>query len=221
MYFNQDSMNYNPSLVCNESNFSPLQQRLFEHTMEAEIDVVKDAAKKFNRDEISLQTYDKKQMMKEYYRELRKAQYEEVLVENGIVQIITRNLCNAAVPMKVTNFQQPVLEILKRIEDEFDTAYRIKFVVGECFQTIYLDWEKAESGSYLLRKFASAGAIFKADSLARKKEYAHLLLVYLLNQKPSIHWIADNEGWFEFPDEGWKYVEKGAVTWKKVCKMSR
>lgn len=220
-YVSTDYGAYGNSVNMNGLDTQLLRQRMEEKYHEALLDVAKDAQKKWNKASIDLQVYEAKLDIKEKERERQKSQYVQLGLVNGRVQVTSCNLRTSVEPIIVSDLEQPVLEILKRIEDEFDTAYRIKFVIGGCFQIIYLDREKAESGSYLLRKFASAGAIFKADSLARKKEYVHLLLAYLLNQKPSIYWIADNEGWFEFPDEGWKYVEKGAVTWKKVCKMSR
>lgn len=196
-------------------------QRVDEYAQKAYLDVVKDAQKKANRDAISLQTFVTKLGIKEEERERKKSQYDQLDLVNGLVQVITCNLRNASMPIVVANFQQPVLFILKRLADDLDMAYCIQFVIGRCPKSIYFNKNKAGKGGYLLQKFASEGALFKADSVARQKNYAHQLLAYLLNQNPDIIWIAEDEGWAEFPDTGWRYVEGGELTWKKVSKLVR
>lgn len=221
MYTNPNSMYDYINLLCNDSNLNPMQRRLVDRIITAEIEVDKEAAKKNNRDEKTLQTLDRKQLMKEYFSELKKAQYEDLLVENGAIQVITRNLRNAAVPMRVANFQQPELDLLQRIADDLDIAYRIRFVVGGCSKAIYLNKERVGKGGYLLQKFSSEGAVFVANSSSKKKEYACMLFAYLLIQKPHALWVADEEGWAEFPGKGMQYVGEGDLTWKKILRLSR
>lgn len=195
------------------------QLRMEEQYLMARLEVDRKAAEKLNHDSIGLQTYDIKLRMQEDERVRRKSQYEQVSLVDGRVQVEIRNLRIEMPPTIVSNIQYPILEILRRITDDTDMAYRIAFSIGEFRRAAYFDKGKVGSGAYLLQRFAAEGALFKADAMARKKEYAQQLLAYLLNQNPDVRWIADREGWVKLPGGAWKYIGKEEITWQKVRKL--
>ncbi len=204
-----------------DCNSNRLPQLMDERYQMACLEVEKEVAKKLRKDAVGLQTYEMKLRIQESERERKKAQCEELNLVNGRVQVATRNLRSEAIPMVISNIREPVLDVLRRLADDADEAYCIGFSIGGEGRSVFLDEAKAGSGAYLLRKFAAEGAIFKADAIARQKNYACQLLSYLLSQKPKAYWVAEDEGWTEFPDRGWEYVEEGELTWTKVRRLCR
>lgn len=221
---NANSMIYDGSQAFSQdvqiNQYRLMQQlRMEERCQAAGLEINKKAAEKLNHDFISLETYDKKLLMQEKERERRRSRYEQLDLADGLVQVTVCNLRNEMPSVVVSNLRYPVLKVLKRLPEGIDEVYQVVFSIGECRKAVYLDKTRAGGGNYLLKKFGAEGIIFKADAVSQRKGYAQMLLAYLLNQNPDVQWVADDEGWAMFPGEGWRHVEGGSLTWKKVKKF--
>lgn len=194
--------------------------RLLERQQMNVADYQKEVATKQAKDDISLVTYQKKQMLKEQERERRKAQFEQIQISDGRIEVATCNLSIQSQPRIVTNLCNPKLTPLKRAATEDVVAYRIDLKTDDKEKKIFLDKAMSGNATYLLRKFAEEGIVFFAPS-AKKKEYVIQIWGLLLSLAEAEEWIADREGWVQFSDEEWKYFSKGDMTWEKIKKLSR
>lgn len=193
--------------------------RLLERQQMNVADYQKEVATKQAKDDISLVTYQKKQMLKEQERERRKAQFEQIQISDGRIEVATRNLLIQSQPRIVTNLSSPKLTPLKRVATENVIAYRINLKTDNKEKEVFLDKAMSGNATYLLKKFAEEGIVFYAPS-AKKKEYVIQIWGLLLSLAEEEEWIADHEGWVKLPDGKWKYFSKGDITWEKIKKLS-
>lgn len=188
-----------------------IQQRIVENQLEIE----KESAKVYVREESKLRIYDSKMMMKQREEERRRSTYEEIVMDrDGNVIVVTRNLSIQAQPRQVTDMRSPQVYIAERKFGKIRRVFIVSCLVGECEKLIFLDAKKIDKGAYLLGKFAEAGISFFAPS-ARAKDYAKQLLAMLVRNGVVVE-IPDEVGWTVADDGKFWFVDDRRLTWEEI-----
>lgn len=184
-------------------------------------EIQKAAAKEAVKEIVRIQSMQIKTQLREQEKERKKAVGEALqIMVNGELQVITENLSIQTVPRRVTNMRDPKLTVLKRMTDEAEQIYYVRCFVGEREEEVFLEKNQAGTGSYILRKFASAGIRFFKGT-AEAKKFAVQLISILREEYKEEKLLPELEGWVKMPDGQFQYVGNGDLTWEEVKKRCR
>lgn len=182
-------------------------------------EIEKERAKAAVRESVKLEAARCRQQFKEAEEERKRSICEEVqILSSGELQIVTRNLLVDAKPRHFTNMETPRLTILKRIEDETEKIYLVECEASGRGVQVFLSSDKAGNGTYILRKFASAGIWFSHPT-ANTKKIAVRIICALMEGPVEEHWLADCAGWMKRPDGKFIFIDEEAITWEKARKF--
>lgn len=163
-----------------------------------------------------------KLIQREEIEELRRGVYQEVQIsEDGEIISITKNTFKDAKPRIITNIFSPELDRYVRISRQTDLAYRFSCSLNDDETEVFLDAHKIGSGTYLHKKFTSAGIIFYVDKPAQQKSYAQQMLALLLQDYIPDHYVADAPGWLQLPDNNFTFVKEGSLLWTNILAAIR
>ncbi len=184
-------------------------------------EIQKAAAKEAAKETVRIQSMKIKNQLREQEKERKKAVGEALqIMENGELQIITENLSVQAIPRRVTNMRDPKLTVLKRMADEAEQIYYVRCFVGERGEEVFLEKNQAGTGSYVLRKFASAGIRFFKGT-AEAKKFAVQLISILRGECKEEKLLPEREGWIKMPDGQFQFIGEEGLTWEKVKKLCK
>ncbi len=188
-----------------------IQQRIAENQLEIE----KEAAKVYVREESKLRVLDSKMMMYQREEERRRSTYEEIVLgPDGNVIVTTRNLSIQAQPRQVTDMRSPQIYIAERASGKIRKVFILSCWIGEREKEIFLDAKKVESGTYLMGKFTEAGVSMLAPS-ARAKGYVKQLIALLVRNGMEVD-IPDEHGWMMTDEGKFLFVDEGRLTWEEI-----
>lgn len=197
------------------------QQKMQQEYMNDCREIQKAAAKEAVKEIVRIQSMQIKTQLREQEKERKKAVGEALqIMVNGELQVITENLSIQTVPRRVTNMRDPKLTVLKRMTDEAEQIYYVRCFVGEREEEVFLEKNQAGTGSYILRKFASAGIRFFKGT-AEAKKFAVQLISILREEYKEEKLLPELEGWVKMPDGQFQYVGNGDLTWEEVKKRCR
>lgn len=229
-------MPYNelPNPISAEQTFQQRQaedayqdQRYFSRkNAEAHIQAQKEIAVYTTKQEIATQCamirQEHKRWLKEYEAELRKNSYEEIaLTAEGNISTISRSQNDSRTVHIITNIKNPKLDRLIHLEqpEEFVFALSAELSNQKCF--VYLNGANIGNVNYLLKKFTARGIFFYSDVSTQQKNYARMLICFLLAQELENVYIPENSGWAYFPDEGFLFTGEEEMTWKSLMKLTK
>lgn len=185
------------------------------------LEVQKDAAKSHNRCLEQLWLYGQKAILHERESEIRKTQYEEVIITSeGQFNIMTRNLRVDSFERKLANFHSPELIKLTNLNDE-EKYFLLKCMIGERRIEICVSGRKAGKASYLSKKIASAGCEVYAPSERVRIDYISKIWACLRNRCTKVIIVPSCHGWQEYPDGTVRFVKKEDWTWEDVKKLAK
>lgn len=173
------------------------------------------------RMKIEMKMWEQKmrQQLKEEREVRRRSVYEEVKINQGVLEVKTQNLEVEDRGRIVSNLRYPSLSVI-RTEGTTDEVYLISGDIGQERRKIYLLPEKTGCPSYLIRKFRTMGAGFYA-STSMAKIYSAQLLELLLASEREILWVASRPGWMEMPNGAITYVEQGGILWSEIKRLAK
>lgn len=214
-----------PSSISTEQTFQQRQaedayqdQRYFSRkNAEAHIQAQKEIAT-----QCAMIRQEHKRWMKEYEAELRKNNYEEIaLTAEGSISTISRSQNDSGAVHIITNIKNPKLDRLIHLEqpEEFVFALSADLSNQKCF--VYLNGTNIGNENYLLKKFTARGIFFYSDVSTQQKNYARMLICFLLAQELENVYIPENSGWAYFPDEGFSFTGEEEMTWKILMKLAK
>lgn len=197
------------------------QQKQQQEYMSDYREIQKAAAKEAAKETVRIQSMQMKNQIREQEKERKKAVGEALqIMVNGELQVITENLSIQAIPRRVTNMRDPKLTILKRMADESEQIYYVRCFVGEREEEVFLEKNQAGTGSYVLRKFASAGIRFFKGT-AEAKKFAVQLISILREEYKEEKLLPELEGWVKMPDGQFQYFGREDFTWDKLKKLCK
>lgn len=189
-------------------------------SLQAQKEIAVYTAKQQIKEQYAIQREEQKQWRKQYDAELAKNKYDEIsLTAEGNITATVCNLYENPTARIITNMRNPKLDRLIHLEQPTDFVYALTADLGNNRGFVYLDRTKIGNANYLIRKFTARGIYFYSDSSAQQKEYARILICFLQTQKLVITYIPENPGWAYFPDDGFKFIEKEEMTWKKIMNL--
>lgn len=184
-------------------------------------EIEKAKAKAFVKEKVKIDAFKYRQQLKEEEEERKRAIFEELqIMQNGKLQIVTKNLQIDAIPRIVTNMESPRAIILKRMENENDQVVLIKCNVKGNNIEIFMKPDMIGSGTYVLKKFAAKGIDFALPT-AKAKRVATCLVVQLSAKPEEILWLPEHAGWVQNVDETFGFFGKGTLTWEKAQKLAK
>lgn len=200
-------------------NQRSLQMAAYEYyKTEREIEITE--RKQLSKEKVKLWAMQERQKIKSENSEARRSIYEEVMItEDGRLEIQTRNLQISAVARELSNIKNPKLTVLKREQNQAEELYLIKCNVAGEDKEIYLSPSKIRGGTYLLNKFALAGASINAPT-NKAKEYARQLLRLLIVKSNETIILPEKAGWMVLPDNTVHLVEKEDLLWTDAMKLA-
>lgn len=172
------------------------------------------------RADMQLEVAARKAELAEAVSEGKKAQCEEILLDgDGVPVIVTRNLRIDGKPRQLANFTKP--EVIKLIKaNEVESMYFIlTFMLNGKPEYAFISEKRSGQASYLLRKIRSAGAVIKASSAAREKQYVLLLWGYLLKTSSKVKIVPERRGWYKDNDKIF-FCKEGECTWEDVIRLA-
>lgn len=197
------------------------QQKMQQEYMNDCREMQKVAAKEAAKETIRIQSMQIKAQLREQEKERKKAVGEVLqIMENGELQLVSENLSVQAIPRRVTNMRDPKLTVLKRMIDEAEQIYYVRCFVGKREEEVFLEKNQAGTGSYILRKFASAGIRFFKGT-AEAKKFAVQLISILRGEYKEEKLLPELEGWVKMPDGQFQYFGREDFTWDKVKKLCK
>lgn len=168
---------------------------------------------------IQLRNSEMRSLQKEKEEERKKSIHDELqILENGKIQIITRNLRIETSPRDVTNMTSPSLTVLKRAKDDTEQVFRIDCWVEKEKKKVFLDPKSVGNGKYLIGKFVEIGVVFYLPTTSQKKFIVQFIAL-LLEYRRSERWLPDIEGWMRKMDGKYIFIDEEEETWKYVKKM--
>ena len=90
---------------------------------------------------------------------------------------------------------------------ELDTSSR-----NEVF--VFLNPEKCEKKGYIEKKLLAVGAVIYANSIAKKNEYAKMIIAYIIRKCTKTIELPDIRGWYVVDDD--MQFFDGLWTWEEV-----
>lgn len=201
---------------------------------ESNIRVQEDAAKKKNslavkQEEVRIEVNKKSALLdlEEHHAvmvaERRLARCEVVEVsENGTIHIVTKNTQVEAQPRQATNFKSADAMIYTNADNPQEKVVRL------CLELdinpgnkviVFLDPEKCMKNGYIEKKLLAVGAVIYGNSAAKKREYAQLIMAYIIRNATKTISVPEKRGWYKIGDTINFFA--GKWTWKDVKKNAK
>lgn len=168
-----------------------------------------------------LEFQEKKALMQEYYREVRKRNYFEIYFGNqGELEVLTKNPIVSIPQEKSANF---CLESIEKLlcSDGKCGFYRLIILINSKEKEIFLDENKMGDPKYFMKKITQAGGqIYTNKKIIRE----NILLAFWLKlsaicEKTVI--VPLNIGWIKDLDGYYKFIERGKLLWKDVLEKAK
>lgn len=189
--------------------------------MKADARIEEDFRKQQNRQALRLQLEEKKNLVKEYERELRKAQTDVITIsEQGVVEVQTQDLRININPRVVTNFFFPEITIFRRLKNPTQEIYMFSADYSEQIHFVFLEPQKCGSGTYLMRRLAKIGCQIFAPTQALRKSYATQLMSLLILQRKNDFAVPDRREWY-LDESGKIKFFNGQWTWEELAECLR
>ncbi len=184
--------------------------------MKADARIEEDFCKQQNRQTLRLQLEEKKNLVKEYERELRKAQTDVITIsEHGVVEVQTQDLRINMDPRIVANFIFPEIVVFRRLKNQTQEIYMFFADLNQEIKYVFLDPGECGSGTYVLKKLAKIGCQIFAPTLAMKKTYATQMITLLITQMKDNFVVPDRREWYIDESGEIKFFE-GKWTWEEL-----
>lgn len=189
--------------------------------MKADARIEEDFRKQQNRQALRLQLEERKNLVKEYERELRKAQTEVITIsEQGVVEVQTQDLRININPRVVTNFFFPEITIFRRLKNPTQEIYMFSADYSEQIRFVFLEPQKCGSGTYLMRRLAKIGCQIFAPTQALRKSYATQVMSLLILQRKNDFAVPDRREWY-LDESGEIKFFNGKWTWEELVECLR
>lgn len=161
-------------------------------------------------------------ILREEISELRRGAFQEISIsDTGEIFVVTKNLFKDARPRSIVNLSSPELTRYIRASKQTEIAYLLTGTVNESAESVFLDAQKIDSGTYLLRKLTACGIIFYSDKPEQKRAFAQQLLALLLQFEIPDRFVADTPGWLQLSAGVFTFVEEESLLWNQVAAMIR
>lgn len=181
-----------------------------------EMRIEEDFRKQKNRQALRLHTEQKKNLVREEERELKKAQTEILSIsEQGVVEVQTQNLRINMDPRIVANFFFPEIAVFRRLKNQTQEIYLFFADLNNSVRYVFLNPEKCGSGTYLLKQFAKTGFQIFAPTLAMRKTYAIQMLALVVMHTKEVFVVPDRREWYIDKSGEIKFFE-GEWTWEEL-----
>lgn len=197
--------------------YDSLQQEFQKKNM----DVQMANAKALYNHNIALEFEEKKYLMREFFLEKQKSQYEEVIIQdNGELEVVTRNLLADAKARRLCNFSNP--EMIKLFNEKNDyVVLNLILNMGAKKVRLYFAASEVGNSKYLLKKFSEAGCEIYARNRKIREEYLYKIFMCLLNRCTESQIIPDKYGWNKHLDGTFEFVEPTSLIWKEVWSWTK
>lgn len=185
--------------------------------MKAQIDVTKARCLNEIRDEYA----QKKEVRSEIRREMRKAQYNKIVIgETGKLILKTENSWIDVPERKIANFK--FLGLFPLISSEGENGiFVLNLEIINVEKYVYLDEAKIGKSGYMFKKITAVGGKIFEKSQKEKESI-------LQNFWTSIYPICTQEivipvkhGWVSLGKNNYKFVKEGELVWKDYVKKTR
>lgn len=165
-------------------------------------------------DKQSLETYAKKLTLKAQFKELERAQREEIIIDNDGKPVLAR--ISTIIPLEkleITNMRYPTIT-LYRCADELDLfCYCLNCEVKGQKKQVFLAPEKIAPSVYLQKKLGAAGISFQYKPYYHTKQILFDFITGLIGNCTDTLYIPLRPGWFTPPGCEPQICEEGELTW--------
>lgn len=196
------------------------QTRLAEEIRQDERELYKVKQKAKIREQAKLRGMKERQRVKDQIEEARRSVYENVSISgDGKIEMKTENLSIEPSSRILSDLCSPELILLRNGNELNEKIFLVVgFVKNKKIEMFFLP-ERCGNGTYLLRKFSTAGVSIYAPAM-RAKAYVGQLLRLLVSNNQETEILPENPGWMLLPDGKLKLVEEGELLWSEAKKMS-
>ena len=142
--------------------------------------------------------------------------------ENGTIHIVTKHTQMKAQPRQAANFKFADAMIYMNADNPQEKVVRL------CLELdinpgnkviVFLDPEKCMKNGYIEKKLLAVGAVIYGNSVAKKREYAQLIMAYIIRNVTRTISVPEKRGWYKVGDTINFFA--GKWTWKDVKKNAK
>ena len=155
--------------------------------------------------------------------ERRLARCEVVEVsENGTIHIVTKNTQVEAQPRQATNFKCVDAVLYTNVDNPQEKVVQLSLELDTNLGNkvlVFLDPEKCMKNGYIEKKLLAVGAAIYGNSAAKKREYAQLIMAYIIRNATKTISVPEKRGWYKIGDTINFFA--GKWTWKDVKKNAK
>ncbi len=200
----------------------PENQELQKEAFKSQIRVFEAGAKNTLRVNSQEAVEERRSIRKERERELKKAQVNELVIDNntGEVFVRTKNLRIQNVDRLGANFSHPEIIVLERMKNPSEKLYMLLIDLNEQIQWSVLLPEKCGKSSYLMRKITALGGIILGATASDRVDYVTQLFAILKASSKTTWQIPDQEGWCIDRQGKIVFWEK-KITWEEAMKCTK
>lgn len=143
--------------------------------------------------------------------------------EKGEIYIRTENLTIESKPRTAANFRCTDVISYLHVTDSQEKVIQLRLELDtsdrdEVF--VFLDPEKCEKKGYIEKKLLAVGAVIYANSVAKKNEYAKMIIAYIIRKCTKTIKLPDHRGWYPVGKDTIGFFD-GKWTWKDVVKNAK
>ena len=142
-----------------------------------------------------------------------------VVNAEGLPIVFTQNVRVGRKDRICANIMYPKIVEIRRLGSEMDIYYLLDGVIGQRKKNVVLDPKQCGNGSYIVRALGSVGGQIYSSKVSYQKQYAYMLITYLIAECDEIIEIPDRKGWYMdgknnlqfWSGKPWKEIERCVV----------
>lgn len=204
-----------------EYGSSQMQERIESIYVKNQLDINAAYVKGQVQNQLRIDLDDQKTLRREYRREMRKAEYSEVMIrEDGELEVETKSSIVSLPKRRAANFKFLDLLQLKSVDGD-GPVYVMFLKVGEKEGTIYLDGEKVGKGGYLLKKISEAGGRVLMDTQKKKSDFILDFWSAARARDCEELLIPVSPGWISIGEKQYRFVKEAETLWKKIIENTK
>ena len=197
------------------------QKRIQEYLLKKQIDYDQAVAKENMKNEARMELATRKIQLQEYRREMRKAEYDEIIINcDGKILIQTKNGMADTPERQLTNFC--FREIIGLVSSDGEDGYFcMSLQVNGSFRKVIFDGSQTGKVSYLKRKINEIGARILTSKKSVEEQCLTALWgsIYQLCNTKKV--IPTHKGWIIDENGCVKFVREGDILWDRILKQAK
>lgn len=162
-----------------------------------------------------------KEVHHERQRELRKAQFDEIVVaESGELIIRRRNSWIGIPERRAANFRFRGLFPLINSEGDGGIS-ALELEIMDAARYVYLIDSKIGRGEYLSRKIMAVGGKILVDAVKDQENFCRKFWVSIFPLRTDTVMVPTHTGWVSLGKDEFRFIERGTTLWADVMKAAK